>query len=110
MTDAFLFWLICAAMAALALVFALPGLLARRKASGPPRRKETNAAIYRGELADLTRERAEGRLTEPQYARAREDIERRLLVDVAGERTDPPTAGPPRAERLTLAASVGAHK
>ncbi len=85
-SDALLFWLIAAAMAALALAFALPGLLARRAPPARARRTEMNAAIYRGELADLDRERAEGRLTEPQYARAREEIERRLLADVAGER------------------------
>jgi cytochrome c-type biogenesis protein CcmH len=97
MSDALLFWLLAAAMAALAVVFALSGLLARRAPPARGRRTEMNAAIYRGELADLARERAAGRLTEPQHARAREEIERRLLADVAGERAAPPTAGPPRA-------------
>jgi len=105
-TDALLFWLIAAAMAALALAFALPGLLARRKPSGPARRRETNAAIYRGELADLARERAEGRLTEPHYARAREEIERRLLSDVAGERADPPTVAAPRTAAFVMAVAL----
>jgi cytochrome c-type biogenesis protein CcmH len=105
-TDALLFWLLAAAMAALALAFALPGLVARRKPSGPARRKETNAAIYRGELADLARERAEGRLTEPQYVRAREEIERRLLSDVAGERADPPTVAAPRATAFVMAVAL----
>jgi len=108
MSDALLFWLLAAAMAALALVFALPGLLARRTPAARGRRAEMNASIYRGELVDLARERAEGRLTEPQYARAREEIERRLLSDVAGERTDPPTAGPPRAAAYVLAIAMPA--
>ncbi len=108
MSDALLFWLLAAAMAGLALVFALPGLLARRAPPARGRRTEMNAAIYRGELADLARERAEGRLTEPQYARAREEIERRLLSDVAGERAASPTAGPPRAAPYVMAIALPA--
>ena len=106
MSDALLFWLLAAAMAALAVVFALPGLLARRAPPARGRRTEMNAAIYRGELADLARERAEGRLTEPQYARAREEIERRLLSDVAGEGADPPGAASPRASALVMAIAL----
>jgi len=108
MSDALLFWLLAAAMAALAVVFALPGLLARRAPPARGRRTEMNAAIYRGELADLARERAEGRLTELQHARAREEIERRLLADVAGERAAPPTAGPPRAVPYVMAIALPA--
>jgi len=108
MSDALLFWLLAAAMAALAVVFALPGRLARRAPPARGRRTEMNAAIYRSELADLARERAEGRLTEPQHARAREEIERRLLSDVAGERADPPTAGPPRATPYVMAIALPA--
>jgi len=108
MSDALLFWLLAAAMAALALAIALPGLLAWRARPGGVRRAETNAAIYRSELADLARERAEGRLTEPQYARTREEIERRLLSDVAGARADPPTAGPPRAIAFVMAIALPA--
>ena len=108
MSDAVLFWLLAAAMAGVALFFALPGLLARRAPPARGRRTEMNAAIYRGELADLARERAEGRLTEPQYARAREEIERRLLSDVAGERAAPPTAGLPRATPYVMAIALPA--
>jgi len=108
MSDALLFWLLAAAMAALALVFALPGMLARRAPPARGRRTEMNAAIYRGELADLARERAEGRLTEPHYARACEEIERRLLSDVAGERAVPLPAGPSRAAAFVMAIALPA--
>ena len=106
MSDALLFWFSAAAMAALALGFALPGLLARRAPLARGRRTEMNAAIYRTELADLARERTEGRLTDPQYARAREEIERRLLSDAAGEGVDPPPAAAPRAVAFAMAIAL----
>jgi cytochrome c-type biogenesis protein CcmH len=102
-SDALLFWLIAAAMVALALGFVLPGLLGRRAPPEGARRVETNAAIYRSALADLARERAEGRLSDPQYARSREEIERRLLSDVPDERACHPTAGSPRAAAFVMA-------
>jgi cytochrome c-type biogenesis protein CcmH len=108
MSDALLFWLLAAAMAGVALFFALPGLLARRAPPARGRRTEMNAAIYRGELAELARERVEGRLTEPQYARAREEIERRLLSDVAGERAASGTTVAPRAAAYVMAIALPA--
>ncbi len=95
-------------MAALALAFVLPGLLARRARPARARRAETNAAIYRSELADLARERAEGRLSDPQYARAHEEIERRLLADAAGACSDPPPAATPRGAAMAMAIALPA--
>ena len=108
MSDAFLFWLIAAAMIAVALAFAVPGMLRARAPPARARRTETNAAIYRDELADLARERAEGRLTDPQYERAREEIERRLLADAAGECAAPPSTAPPRGAAIVMAIALPA--
>jgi cytochrome c-type biogenesis protein CcmH len=108
MSDALLFWLIAAAMAALALAFVLPSLLARPARLGGVRRAETNAAVYRSALADLGRDRTEGRLTDPQYTRDREEIERRLLADAAGASEDPPPAAPPRGAAIIMAIALPA--
>lgn len=107
-SDAFLFWLIAAAMTVLALAFAVPGMLALRAHPARVRRTETNAAIYRDELADLAREQAEGRLTDPQYARAKEEIERRMLSDATGECAVPPSAAPPRGVAIVMAIALPA--
>jgi cytochrome c-type biogenesis protein CcmH len=107
-SDTLLFWLIAAAMVALALSFALPGLLARSAPSARAYRGETNAAIYRSELADLARERAEGRLSDPEYARAREEIERRLLADADGEGADPPPGAAPRGAAIAMLVALPA--
>jgi len=105
-SDALLFWFIAAAMTAVALAFALPRLLARRAPPAGSRRAATNAAIYRGELADLARERADGRLSDPLYALAREEIERRLLSDAAGEFADPPPSASPRGAAIVMAVAL----
>jgi cytochrome c-type biogenesis protein CcmH len=102
----FLFWCIAAAMTALALAFALPRLLARRDPPSGARRAATNVAIHRSELADLARERADGRLTDEQFAQAREEIERRLLSDAADDGADPPPAASPRGAAIVLAVAL----
>jgi len=103
-----MFWLVAAAMTALALAFVLPRLLARR---GPParaRRNALNAAIYRSELALLRRERTEERMTDEQYASAREELERRLLSDVADEHPDAVPPAPSRGAAIVMAIALPA--
>ena len=58
MSDALLFWLIAAAMAALALAFALPGLLARR---APPARARRARSTPRSTAASSPISLASGR-------------------------------------------------
>lgn len=87
-------------MVAAALAFALPGRLGRCPAAPRTSRDSINAAICRTEVAELDRQRANDALTDAEYARAREDAERRLLADVpadvaagaAGEPMLPPRA------------------
>jgi cytochrome c-type biogenesis protein CcmH len=80
-----LFWLAAAAMIVVALAFVLPRLLSRNAPSRGASRAALNAAVYRGQLADLERERASGALAVADYEAARAELERRLLADVAPE-------------------------
>ena len=105
-SENLLFWFIAAAMTALALAFVLPRLLGRRTPPTGARRAAANAAIYRGELADLAREQAEGRWSGPQYALAREEIERRLLSDAAVDSADPPPGASPRGAAIVVAVAL----
>ena len=99
-------------MTAVALAFALPRLHGWRvsRARGPHAltNAATNAAIYRGELADLARQHAEGRLTDAQYAAAREEIERRLLADSAGDAASPMQAASPHGVAIAMAVALPA--
>jgi cytochrome c-type biogenesis protein CcmH len=105
-SDAFLFWSIAAAMTALALAFALARLIVRRAPPAGARRHATNVAIHRSELADLARERAEGRLSDEQYAQACEEIERRLLSDAAGDCVDVSPSVSPRGTAIVLVVAL----
>jgi len=84
-----LFWLICAAMLVVALLFVLPAALRSEasKAKEEDARREANIAIYRDQLSELQADLRNGIVSEEQYAQDRDDIERRLLEDTATDRT-----------------------
>jgi len=72
-------------------------------------RKQLNAAIYRDELAELERDRAEGSLSQADHDQARAELQRRLLEDSADEAI---TAAPASSRKvplvITLALPIGA--
>jgi cytochrome c-type biogenesis protein CcmH len=102
-SDPYLFWAIAIAMVALALAFVLPGIAARRPRQRA-RHQALNAAIYRGELAQLDRKRAEGTVAVPDYERSRAEIERRLLADAIDDRA--PVASPLPGPRIAIAVAI----
>ena len=98
-----LFWVICAAMILIALVFVLPPALQRSeelKREGDDERKNANIAVYRDQLSELEADVRNGIVSEDQYAQDREEIERRLLEDIATTSTKK-TAAPPVSARNT---------
>jgi cytochrome c-type biogenesis protein CcmH len=72
-------------MIAIALAFVLPRLTSRRPPDRSVSRAALNADVYRGQLADLERERASGALAPADYAIARAEIERRLLAESSAD-------------------------
>jgi cytochrome c-type biogenesis protein CcmH len=103
--DSTAFWVIAAAMTAVALAFVVPYLIAQRSASSPARRARLVAGIYRSNLAELEREHHAGRLTDGEYAQAREETERRLLAD-ADDAADPAPAAAPRGVLIALVVAL----
>jgi cytochrome c-type biogenesis protein CcmH len=98
-----LFWVICAAMILIALVFVLPPALQRSEESNretDDERKKANIAVYRDQLSELEADVKNGIVSEEQYAQDREEIERRLLEDIATTNTKK-TAAPPVSARNT---------
>jgi cytochrome c-type biogenesis protein CcmH len=77
-----LFWLTGAVLAAVALALVLPPLLARR-AGERVSRDAANLAIYRDQLRELDADLAAGKIAAPDHQRARNELEARLLEDVA---------------------------
>jgi len=77
-----LFWLICAGMLAIALAFVLPALLQRATGESSDQ-KEANVEVYRDQLRELDADLSNGIVSREQHEQDREEIERRLLEDVA---------------------------
>ena len=78
-----LFWVICAALIAIALAFVLPPLLQRTAAAPENTDKEANVAVYRDQMSELEADLHNGIISKEQHAIDRDEIERRLLEDVS---------------------------
>jgi cytochrome c-type biogenesis protein CcmH len=80
------FWLICAAMVIVALLFILPPLLQREEKSNGAEVRAANLSVYRDQLRELENDLTNGIISREQYGQDREEIERRLLDDVGDEK------------------------
>lgn len=69
--------------------FILPPLwLGLRTRKTKADRKETNLTIFRDQLAELSREKAEGSLAEADFDQAKQELQRRLLEEIEPAGTD----------------------
>ncbi|TDL78068.1 c-type cytochrome biogenesis protein CcmI [Palleronia sediminis] len=85
-----IFWLAAFALAALCAVPILAALLRRREEA----RDAPDIAVYRDQLDEVERDRARGLLTDAEAARARTEVERRLIeADRAGPDRVAPAPG-----------------
>jgi cytochrome c-type biogenesis protein CcmH len=85
--------------------FILPPLwLGLRAPNVKAARKETNLAIFRDQLAELSREKAEGTLAEADFDQSRHELQRRLLEEVhpAADAGAPVVQGPSRKMAVAL--------
>jgi cytochrome c-type biogenesis protein CcmH len=64
-----------------------------------PAGREANLAILRDQLAELEREHAEGLLADADLAQAKDELQRRLLDEVAAEAVAATAGAPPRGAR-----------
>lgn len=78
------FWIAAGLLTALALAVLCWPLL-RRRANTSASRRAINAAIFRDQMTDLERDLAAGTLSQADYATARDELERRVLEDVADD-------------------------
>ena len=79
--------------------FILPPLWLGLRATSKADRKEANLAIFRDQLAELSREKAEGSLAEADFEQAKQELQRRLLDEIEPAAEDgiaPVATGPSR--------------
>lgn len=80
------FWLVCATFVAIGLAFVLPPLLQRagkEEQGADTSGKDANVDVYRDQLTELETDLSHGIVSREQYDQDREELERRLLEDVA---------------------------
>ena len=77
-----LFWVICAGMMLVAMLFVFPPLLNGDQIDHEAEVKEANLAVYRDQLRELDADLRNGIMSKAQHDQDREEIERRLLLDV----------------------------
>ena len=85
--------------------FILPPLWLGLRSKSKADRKEANLAIFRDQLAELTREKAEGSLAEADFEQAKHELQRRLLdeIEPAAEAGIAPVAtGPSRKTAVAI--------
>ena len=98
------FWIAAGLLTALVLALISRPLLRQRQASHASR-KAINTAIYRDQMAELERDLASGALSAADHATARDELERRILEDLADEGAET-TAEPRRLPRTAIALGV----
>jgi cytochrome c-type biogenesis protein CcmH len=95
------FWIAAGLLTALVVVILCWPLL-RQRHNASTSRKAINTAIYRDQMAELDRDLASGAVAPDDHATARDELERRVLEDVADDSAAAVTA-PRRLPRTALA-------
>lgn len=98
------FLVAAAVLALVALAWLLRPLLRRVSAVSSASRQALNSAIYRDQLAELERDRADGSLAESDFEQARVELQRRLLEDAAV--ADAPSVAPRSAKHTALTVAL----
>lgn len=94
-----LFWLICIVLTAIALAFVMPPLWQRNAPRAAHNDKQANIEVYRDQLSELEADRDNGSISPEQYSIERDEIERRLLEDVASSTAQSETKTAPASGR-----------
>jgi len=95
-----LFIIVAALLLGAALLFIVPPLIRREPADAAVERRTLNITVYRDQLAEMERDLQNDVLTPEQYRQGREELERRLLEDVA-ETPGAAAPPPPRSARAS---------
>lgn len=102
------FPVICALLIALALASILPPLRHPDRIATTSTTTEANVAVYRGELAEMESDLRHRIMTNEQFVLDREELEKRLIVDLPKESRASRKEGPaPGSDILIYGLAVG---
>lgn len=103
MTPTVLFAVFAALLVIVVAAFLLPPLwLGLKPTVSPADRRAANLAIFRDQLAELEREKAEGALAEADFEQARRELQHRLLEEVQPDGQEAASHGPSRKAAVAL--------
>ncbi|HZX33011.1 MAG TPA: c-type cytochrome biogenesis protein CcmI [Rhodocyclaceae bacterium] len=103
MTPTALFALFASLLVIVVSAFLLPPLwLARKPATTPADRRAANLAIFRDQLAELEREKAEGELADADFEQAKRELQHRLLAEVQPDTQEAASLRPSRKAAVAL--------
>ena len=77
------FWLVAACLLGAALLFVVPPLFLRKKDYADIERGQINVSIYKNQLEELDIDLAADDISQEQFDKSRQEIERRVLEDTA---------------------------
>ncbi len=107
MNPNWIFYGLALALVVLVLFVLLRALrVAQQSADGTERLTQSNAKVYREQLAELERDLAQGLVSQAEFDDARADIEQRLLQDVRDDVAVPGVQSSPQWVRATWAGLV----
>jgi len=103
-----LFWITCAVFVAIALAFVIPPLLPGGRKDTKSDDKAANVEVYRDQLSELDADLQNGIVSKEQYQQDKDEIERRLLEDIAalGKTPDKTLSEPTRAKTPVYAIAL----
>ncbi|MGE5491454.1 MAG: c-type cytochrome biogenesis protein CcmI, partial [Actinomycetota bacterium] len=103
MTPTALFAIFATLLVIVVAAFLLPPLwLARKPATTPADRRAANLAIFRDQLAELEREKAEGELADADFEQAKRELQHRLLAEVQPDTQEAASLRPSRKAAMAL--------
>ncbi len=82
------FWIVVGCLIAAALLFVVPPLFQKNRKTVEVDREAVNISIYQNQLKELESDLAAGDVSQEQYEKSRQEIERRLLEDAEDARQD----------------------
>ena len=75
------FWIVVACLTGAALLFVIPPLFQKKREEVEVNREAVNISIYKNQLVELETDLQTGNVSQEQYEKSKQEIERRLLED-----------------------------